>query len=50
MQYLSTRYILIMLSERMTLFKDEEEDRQSLISGLKEILLKGRYFDQTEMA
>lgn len=41
---------LIMPFERMTVFKDEGEKRQSLISGLKRILIKGRYLDQTEVA
>lgn len=31
-------------------FKGEGEERQSLISGLKRTLIKGRYLDQTEMA
>lgn len=32
------------------LFKDKGEERQSLISGLKRTLIKGRYLDQTKMA
>lgn len=36
--------------ERMALFKDEGEERQSLISGLESILIKGRCFDEAEMA
>lgn len=39
-----------MLFERMAPFKDEGEERQSLVSGLEIILIKGRCYDQTEMA
>lgn len=40
----------IMPFEGTAVFKDEGEEKQSLISGLKRTLIKGRYLDQTEMA